>query len=138
MKRAVLAALAALLLTSSTVLATPPSDTATLAVTSIEASCEAPFPTGGRGCIHFASEPDKPNGGPNRHLVYVEVYASWALGGIAQSGTAEIDGDGLAIFFYRNGSGPSGPLSESFCAWVAKGTGASLLVPLSPVVCGDL
>ena len=132
MKRAILAALAAMLLTTP-VLAAPPPDAATLTLVSIDPNCEA-----SRGCLNFLSEPDKPKGGPNRHLVQVEIYADWALGGIAQSGTAEIDGDGLGTFFYRNGThGPSGtPYSQSFCAWVALD--ADHMTPISPVVCGDL
>jgi len=135
MKRAILAALAALLLLVSPVSA----DSATLSVTSVEMSCDAPIAN--RGCITFQSEADAPNGGPNRHVVEVRIYADWACAistnCLAASGTAEVDKDGVATFLFRNGTHGSGqPYSQSFSAYVAHY--GSRLSPVSPVVTGSI
>jgi len=141
MKRAILAVLAALLLTAP-VNAAPPADTATLTVVSVEASCPHPL-LSNRGCITFQSEPDKANGGPNRHVIEVAIQADWACGFnpgpgwstcMSESGTVEIDADGLGVYFFRNGS--SGTPGETFSAYVARYGSRS--TPISPVVTGSL
>ena len=141
MKRALLAAIAATLLIAVPASAAPPSDTATLSVVSIQMDCPQ-APIANRGCITFQSDPDKANGGPNRHVVEVRIYGEWACGlsrtCLVESDTVEVDGDGFAVAYFRNGiHGASGlPYSTSFSAYVA--TSGDRLTPISPVVTGSL
>ena len=123
------------LITASSALAAPPAPSASLSVTAIVAPCAEAF-TADRGCLYFASEPDRPSGGGGRHIVLVRIFATWTPG-IAEEGQSEIDGHGAARYDFRFGfMNGTVSYSDSFVAWVA--TAADPLTPISAVVSGPL